>query len=128
MNENAKLELRVSELLKELAVPVSISGHIYLRKAIIKLVQDFTKAQQIYKVLYGEVARDCNTTISRVERAIRHAIGTSWYKGDELIKVRLFGKLRASGPYPTNGEYITTIADYIIMANNVCNQLDYQLD
>ena len=93
-------------------VPAHIKGYQYLREAIIIAVEDMEVINAVTKVLYPEVARRFDTTASRVERAIRHAIEVAWDRGDIETLQKYFGYTvsNAKGK-PTNSEFIAMIAD-----------------
>ena len=93
-------------------VPAHIKGYQYLREAIIIAVNDMDVINAITKVLYPQVAKTFQTTPSRVERAIRHAIEVAWDRGDLDTLQRFFGYTvsNAKGK-PTNSELIALIAD-----------------
>ena len=75
---DANLEALVTEIIHEIGVPAHIKGYQYLREAIILTINDMDIINAVTKVLYPEVAKKFNTTPSRVERAIRHAIEVAW--------------------------------------------------
>ena len=105
---NEHLETLVTSVIHEIGVPAHIKGYQYLREAIIIAVEDMA----VTKVLYPEVARRFDTTASRVERAIRHAIEVAWDRGDIETLQKYFGYTvsNAKGK-PTNSEFIAMIAD-----------------
>ncbi len=106
------LESVVTEIIHEIGVPAHIKGYQYLREAIILTINDMDVINAVTKVLYPEVARKFNTTPSRVERAIRHAIEVAWDRGDVETLQKFFG-YTVSGikGKPTNSEFIAMIAD-----------------
>ena len=106
------LEGMVTDVIHEIGVPAHIKGYQYLREAIILTINDMEMINAVTKVLYPEVARKFNTTPSRVERAIRHAIEVAWDRGDVETLQRFFG-YTVSGikGKPTNSEFIAMIAD-----------------
>ena len=110
----AKLELEseITELLHEIGIPAHIKGYQYLREAIIMTVENMDVINAVTKILYPEVAKRFNTTASRVERAIRHAIEVAWDRGDLETLQKYFGYTvsNAKGK-PTNSEFIAMIAD-----------------
>lgn len=106
------LETRVTKIIHEVGVPAHIKGYQYLREAIIMSVKNIDVINSITKELYPTVAKKFNTTPSRVERAIRHAIEVAWDRGDTDILNGFFGYTIASGKgKPTNSEFIAMIAD-----------------
>ncbi len=108
------LEMRVTNIIHEIGVPAHIKGYQYLREAIIMTVKDMETINAITKVLYPTVAKKYNTTSSRVERAIRHAIEVAWDRGDIEVLNNFFGyTVSNSKGKPTNSEFISMIADRI---------------
>lgn len=106
------IELMVTSIIHEIGVPAHIKGYHYLREAIILAVNDIDVINAITKVLYPTVARKFQTTPSRVERAIRHAIETAWNRGDLDTLNRFFGyTVSNTKGKPTNSEFIAMIAD-----------------
>lgn len=106
------LEALVTNIIHEVGVPAHIKGYQYLREAIIMVVNDIDVINQITKSLYPQIARKFNTTPSRVERAIRHAIEVAWGRGDQKVVENIFGyTISAAKGKPTNSEFIAMIAD-----------------
>lgn len=110
------LESTVTEIIHEIGIPAHIKGYQYLREAIIITVNDMEIINAVTKVLYPEVAKKFNTTSSRVERAIRHAIEVAWDRGDVEVLQKFFG-YTVSGlkGKPTNSEFIAMIADRLYL-------------
>lgn len=108
------LESDVTDVIHEVGVPAHIKGYQFLRDAIIMAVNDMEMLNSITKVLYPTIARKNNTTPSRVERAIRHAIEVAWTIGKMDTIDALFGYTINNGKgKPTNSEFIALIADKI---------------
>ena len=108
------LEVVVTEIIHQLGVPAHIKGYHYLRDAIIMAVDDMDVLNAVTKVLYPTVAKMHQTTASRVERAIRHAIEVAWSRGKLDTLDELFGYTVNGGKgKPTNSEFIALIADTI---------------
>ena len=108
------LENRVTNLLHEIGIPAHIKGYHYLRDSIMMAVQDMDVLNAITKVLYPTVAKRYQTTSSRVERAIRHAIEVAWNRGKLDTLDELFGYTVSTGKgKPTNSEFVALIADTI---------------
>ena len=108
------LQREVTAVIHEVGVPAHIKGYQYVREAIIIAVQDMEVINAVTKVLYPEVARRFNTTPSRVERAVRHAIEVAWDRGDLETLQRYFGyTVSNTKGKPTNSEFIAMIADKI---------------
>ena len=106
------IEALVTGIIHEIGVPAHIKGYQYLREAIIIAVGDMDVINAITKVLYPQVAKTFQTTPSRVERAIRHAIEVAWDRGDLDPLQRFFGyTVSNTKGKPTNSEFIALIAD-----------------
>ena len=109
---NQSIEAMVTGIIHEIGVPAHIKGYQYLREAIIIAVNDMDVINAITKVLYPQVAKTFQTTPSRVERAIRHAIEVAWDRGDLDTLQRFFGyTVSNTKGKPTNSEFIALIAD-----------------
>ena len=108
------LETDVTNIIHEIGVPAHIKGYQYLRDAIMMSVQDMEMLNSITKILYPTIAKNHQTTPSRVERAIRHAIEVAWSRGKMDTIDELFGYTVSNGKgKPTNSEFIALIADRI---------------
>lgn len=108
------LEKEVTDMIHEIGVPAHIKGYQYLREAIIMAVEDIEMLGSITKILYPTIAEKYQTTASRVERAIRHAIEVAWNRGRMETLDALFGYTINTGKgKPTNSEFIALIADKI---------------
>lgn len=108
------LEKDVTNMIHEIGVPAHIKGYQYLREAIMMSVEDVEMLGSITKVLYPTIAGKYQTTPSRVERAIRHAIEVAWSRGKMETLDALFGYTINTGKgKPTNSEFIALIADKI---------------
>jgi two-component system response regulator (stage 0 sporulation protein A) len=106
------LEALVTNIIHEVGVPAHIKGYQYLREAIMMVVNDIDVINQITKSLYPKIAFKYNTTPSRVERAIRHAIEVAWGRGQQEAVESIFGyTISAAKGKPTNSEFIAMIAD-----------------
>jgi two-component system response regulator (stage 0 sporulation protein A) len=106
------LESMVTEIIHEIGVPAHIKGYLYLREAIMLAVGDMEIINAVTKVLYPTIAKKFNTTASRVERAIRHAIEVAWDRGDLDTLQSFFGYTVSNVKgKPTNSEFIAMIAD-----------------
>lgn len=109
---DVNIETMVTSIIHEIGVPAHIKGYQYLREAIIIAVNDMDVINAITKVLYPQVAKTFQTTPSRVERAIRHAIEVAWDRGDLETLQRFFGyTVSNTKGKPTNSEFIALIAD-----------------
>jgi two-component system response regulator (stage 0 sporulation protein A) len=106
------LETKVTGVLHEIGVPAHIRGYHYMREAIMMAVDDIDILNYITKELYPTIAKKCNTTPSRVERAIRHAIEVAWNRGKVDVLDSMFGYTISNNKgKPTNSEFIALIAD-----------------
>ncbi|MBQ2835368.1 MAG: sporulation initiation factor Spo0A C-terminal domain-containing protein [Clostridia bacterium] len=111
MSEQA-LTIRVSEIMHEIGVPAHIKGYHYLRAAIVDSIMDSEMMTSVTKILYPTIAKKFNTTSSRVERAIRHAIEVAWDRGDVDVLQTYFGyTIQSVRGKPTNSEFIAMISD-----------------
>ena len=123
--EKNSIESMVTGIIHEIGVPAHIKGYQYLREAIIIAVNDMDVINAITKVLYPQVAKTFQTTPSRVERAIRHAIEVAWDRGDLDTLQRFFGyTVSNTKGKPTNSEFIALIADKLqlqLKSQEVCN-------
>ena len=118
-NENVKaataisdLETQVTKIIHQIGVPAHIKGYQYLRTAILMTIDDNEIINSVTKILYPTVAKKYQTTTSRVERAIRHAIEVAWDRGDVDTLNSYFGyTIQNNRGKPTNSEFIAMIAD-----------------
>ncbi|MBO6114775.1 MAG: sporulation transcription factor Spo0A [Lachnospiraceae bacterium] len=119
-NERNRLEIMVTDIIHEIGVPAHIKGYQYLRTSIIMSVNDMEMLSSITKQLYPTIAKMYNTTPSRVERAIRHAIEVACSRGKADTINELFGYSIGAGKVkPTNSEFIALIADKIRLDKKV---------
>lgn len=110
--DNYGIELKVTEILHDIGVPAHIKGYNYLRDSIIMSIEHPDIINAVTKQLYPGVAKKYETTSSRVERAIRHAIEVAWDRGDVDVLNSYFGyTIHNSRGKPTNSEFIAMIAD-----------------
>ena len=113
---DVELESVVTDIIHEVGVPAHIKGYQYLREAIILTIKDMDMINAVTKVLYPEVAKRFNTTPSRVERAIRHAIEVALDRGDIEVLQKFFGYTVSNiKGKPTNSEFIAMIADSLTL-------------
>jgi len=112
------IDLEVTSIIREIGVPAHIKGYQYLRDAIMMIVAEVEILGAVTKVLYPMIAEKYNTTPSRVERAIRHAIEVAWNRGNLDVINRLFGyTVKIEKGKPTNSEFMAMIADKLRMDN-----------
>lgn len=111
---NITLESKITNIIHEIGIPAHIKGYIYLREAIALVVDNVELLSAVTKQLYPKIALEFNTTPSRVERAIRHAIEVAWNRGQRTNMNKLFGQNeRHIEKKPTNSEFVAVIADKI---------------
>lgn len=111
-NSDVNLEVTISEIMHQIGVPAHIKGYQYLREAIILSINNTEMMNSVTKLLYPTVAKTFNTTASRVERAIRHAIEVAWDRGDVDVLSSYFGyTIQNTRGKPTNSEFIAMISD-----------------
>ncbi|MCD8187275.1 MAG: sporulation transcription factor Spo0A [Ruminococcus sp.] len=109
---NDDMEIVVTDIINQLGVPAHIKGYHYLRTAILYSIEDKNLLDSVTKLLYPTVAEIYNTTSSRVERAIRHAIEIAWDRGNVDTLNSFFGYTVDTGKgKPTNSEFIALITD-----------------
>ena len=114
-----KLLDKVSKLLHDLGMPSHIKGYQYIRDSIIMMCQDSSYLGGITKNLYPTIASKYDTTPSRVERAIRHAIEVSWSRGDYDLMDEIFGhSVDFDRAKPTNSEFLATLSDKVTLDEN----------
>ena len=113
------LQISITKILHELGIPSHIKGYQYIREAISIVYGNPDRVGGITKELYPELANRFETTTSRVERAIRHAIEVSWNRGDIDLMEEIFGhSVDIDKAKPTNSEFIVTVADKIKLERN----------
>ena len=118
------LEYEVSEILHTMGVPAHIKGYSLLRQAIIMVINEPEVITLVTKRLYPELAKANQTTASRVERAIRHAIEVAWDRGNVEVMNDYFGyTISNMRGKPTNSEFIAMISDRMrltLKKKNLC--------
>ncbi|MGC2872995.1 sporulation transcription factor Spo0A [Ihubacter sp. mB4P-1] len=114
------LEIEITNLIHEVGVPAHIKGYHYLRDAITIVVNNMDILSAVTKELYPTIAKMNNTTPSRVERAIRHAIEVAWNRGRIETIDALFGyTVKNDKGKPTNSEFIAIIADKLRLERKI---------
>lgn len=109
---NSNLQISISKMLHDLGIPSHIKGYQFLRDAVNMIFDNPNMIGGITKELYPELADKYNTTVSRVERSIRHAVEVSWNRGDIELMEKIFGhSVDIDRAKPTNSEFIVTVAD-----------------
>lgn len=118
--EKDNIETNITNIMHEIGVPAHIKGYLYLREAITMVYHDIELLGSITKILYPDIAKKFNTTASRVERAIRHAIEVAWNRGNIDSITELFGyTINVSKAKPTNSEFIAMVADKLRLEHKV---------
>ena len=109
-----ELEREITNAILEIGIPAHVKGYHYVRAAILMAIQSPESVNSITKVTYPTVAKKFNTSPSRVERAIRHAIEVAWDRGNVDVLNRIFGySVSDRKGKPTNSEFVAMIADYL---------------
>ncbi|MBR2901921.1 MAG: sporulation transcription factor Spo0A [Clostridia bacterium] len=117
---NKELEVAVTRLMREIGIPAHIKGYQFIREAILLSIRNYEIINSITKQLYPAIASQYQTTPSRVERAIRHAIESTWNKGFVKSDDKLFGyTLSTDRGKPTNAEFIAIAADKLRLQYNI---------
>ena len=115
-----ELRVKVSDMLHSLGVPSHIRGYQYIRDSILMLYNEKNMLRGVTKEIYPEIATRYQTTSSRVERAIRHAIEVSWARGDYTLMEKYFGNsLDLDKSKPTNSEFLVTLTDRLRLDNKI---------
>ncbi|MDA8345844.1 MAG: sporulation transcription factor Spo0A [Thermaerobacter sp.] len=110
------LDIEVTRIIHEVGIPAHIKGYLYLREAILMVIDDVELLSLVTKELYPSVARKFKTTPSRVERAIRHAIEVAWNRGNLAAIHKIFSHtVSKERGKPTNSEFIAMVADKLRM-------------
>lgn len=113
------LQKSITNTLHELGVPSHIKGYQYIREGVTLIYENPEMVGGITKELYPEIAKKYETTVSRVERAIRHAIEVSWNRGNWQLMEDIFGhSVDIDKAKPTNSEFIVTVADKLRLEFN----------
>lgn len=108
----SSVDEKVTNIFLSIGIPAHIKGYAYLREAVRMVVEDHDVINRITKELYPGIAKRFETTSSKVERAMRHAIEVAWSRGRLDSVNRIYGyKVFSADDKPTNGEFIALIAD-----------------
>ena len=111
---DTQLEIHITDIIHQIGVPAHIKGYHYLREGIMMTIKDSAMINSVTKILYPTIAKKYNTTSSRVERAIRHAIEVAWDRGDIDTLNSYFGyTIQNNRGKPTNSEFIAMISDKV---------------
>ncbi|HBV96859.1 MAG: chemotaxis protein CheY [Peptococcaceae bacterium BICA1-7] len=114
------LDVAVTNIIHEMGVPAHIKGYHYLRDAILMVINEINLLGAVTKELYPMIAQKYQTTPSRVERAIRHAIELAWDRGNVEMMTKFFGyTINLERGKPTNSEFIAMVADKLRIETKV---------
>jgi two-component system response regulator (stage 0 sporulation protein A) len=120
VRNNGNIEAEITNIIHEIGVPAHIKGYLYLREAIKMVIDNVELLSAVTKELYPNIAKQFNTTPSRVERAIRHAIEVAWSRGKVDTINQLFGyTVHNTKGKPTNSEFIAMVADKLRLEHKV---------
>ncbi|MBC8060851.1 MAG: sporulation transcription factor Spo0A [Clostridiaceae bacterium] len=122
VNEPLDSRTEITRIIHEIGIPAHIKGYMYLREAISMVMNNMDLLSAVTKELYPSIAKQHNTTASRVERAIRHAIEVGWIRGQIETIDKLFGYSTNNGKgKPTNSEFIAMVADKLRLESKMMN-------
>lgn len=122
----ADLDSEITDILHEVGVPAHIKGYMYLREAILLVIENVEFLGNITKSLYPEIALRFSTTASRVERAIRHAIEVAWVRGNVDAISDIFSyTISYNKSKPTNSEFIAMISDRLRLQHRLLKREQY---
>lgn len=111
---------QITNIMHEIEIPPHLKGYMYLREAINMLVNDIELLSSITKKLYPLLSEKFNTTDSRIERAMRHALEVAWNRGQLETINKIFGyTINNKKGKPTNSEFLASVADKLILQNKV---------
>lgn len=112
--------VQITNIIHDIGIPAHIKGYMYLREAINMVVNDIELLSSVTKELYPSIGKQFNTTSSRVERAMRHAIDVAWSRGQIDTINKIFGyTIRNEKGRPTNSEFIAMVADKLRLKNKI---------
>jgi len=118
--EPADIEAEITRIMNGIGIPANVKGYTYIRKAIALAVEDPRLLSSMTKELYPSIAEIYNTTGSRVERAIRHAIAIAWVRGQLENMYDMFGySATRDNAKPSNGEFIAMVADRLRLSRGL---------
>ena len=121
-NNEVTLEGRITKMIQEIGIPAHIKGYHYIRTGIFFCVKNDSLLSSVTKILYPKIAKFYNSTPSRVERAIRHAIEVAWDRGDVEVLNSYFGyTINGNKGKPTNSEFIAMLSDKIKLEHETLN-------
>ena len=119
---NTSSEQKIINIFNLLGIPSHLRGYKYLEEAVILAIKNPNAMDFVCRDVYPALAEAFNSTPSRIERGIRHAIESGWIRGDPEVQYRIFGNsVNPDKGKPTNSEFIATIADRLRAENNGTN-------
>ena len=122
------IETQVTELILQIGIPAHIKGYHFVRSAIIMAIESPDTINAITKIVYPTIAKEYQTSSSRVERAIRHAIEVAWDRGDVDTLNGIFGySINSSKGKPTNSEFIAMLSDKLRLKNKQYAQVKIKM-
>lgn len=121
-NNEESFESKITSIMHSVGIPARVKGYSYIREAILLSIENTDNSNKMTKDVYPKIAKKFNSTPSRVERAIRHALEISWNQNKESISSLIFGKsVRVTDKKPTNSEFIASIADKLKLEARKCS-------
>ena len=114
------LKVRITQILKDLSIPVHLNGYKYLKDAV-EMAYDYSRPLLMTKDIYPSVAKKYAVTHGSVERAMRHAIAKAWDRRDPEVYRTYFGVITTKD-IPTNGEFVAAVADTLRMDREVTDR------
>lgn len=127
LSERDEVNKRITKILHNVGIPAHIKGYNFIRHAVEMVIENPSVIGQVTKCLYPSIAIKFQSSPSKVERAIRHAIELGWSRGDQDTIDEIFGyTISAAKAKPTNSEFIAMVADYITLNEDkknyqICN-------
>ena len=125
VDSNDSLDKQITNIIHKIGVPPHIKGYNFLREGIKMVIENVDLLGAVTKELYPDIAKEFNTTSSRVERAMRHAIEVAWNRGDTKLISQLFGYtlMPDNKNKPTNSEFIAVIAEKLRLEKNLAKSI-----
>lgn len=112
--ESNNIERKVNEILFDLSIPANLLGFKYVKRAIIMIHENPKYMRSVTSVVYPRIAKEYETTNSKVERGIRHAITRSLNNIDSDVAYKYFGSsISIEKDKPTNAEFIAAIVEFL---------------
>lgn len=119
INKHESVSRKITRLIHSIGIPAHVRGYHFIREAIELCLEDPLLIGQVTKSLYPEIAKKYNSSGSKVERAIRHAIEIGWNRGSYEAVNEIFGNtISLTKAKPTNSEFIAMLTDYVLITQN----------